>query len=242
MVCVMIEVNSVMYIYLDHCACFGCSSSNGLFGRPGNAIVTIFAYKGVKDTLCWADDFVFFQYPLPSSSASQFSFPFNKSLIFSIVEDLGWPWSPSKHIPFASSFPYLGFIWNLSNKSVSIPLSKCEKYLAHLEAWVPGAYVSLRDVQGVLGCLQHCTLVLSDGCSHLPSFYRFCSAFKAPTTPLSNTIFPKTPSLMQPGGAPNSVQTGAALQSPYPPPLSPYQSSLMPPPLLALVCHWMVIG
>ena len=191
LICVMIEVNSVMHIYLDHCACFGCSSSSGLFGRPGDTIITIFAHKGVKDTLCWADDFIFFRYPLPSSSAFQFSFPFDESLIFSIVEDLDWPWSPSKHIPFASSFPYLGFIWDLSNKSISIPLSKCKKYLARLEAWVPGAYVSLRDVQGVLGCLQHCTLVLSDSCSHLLSFYCFCSAFKDPHNSFVKHCIPK---------------------------------------------------
>ena len=68
LVCVMIEVDGVTRIYVDHCACFGCSSSSGLFGRPGDAIITIFAHKGVSDTLRWADDFVFFRYPSVRSS------------------------------------------------------------------------------------------------------------------------------------------------------------------------------
>ena len=88
----MIEVNGVTRIYIDHCACFGCSSSSSLFGRPGDAIITIYTHRGVDDVLPWADDFVFFRFPLPSSSSS---FSFDESLIFNVAEELGWPWSPA---------------------------------------------------------------------------------------------------------------------------------------------------
>ena len=85
LVCVMIEVNRVTRIYIDHCACFGCSSSSGLFGRPGDAITTIYAHRGVDDVLRWADDFVFFRFPLPSSPSNSRSFSFDESLIFEVV-------------------------------------------------------------------------------------------------------------------------------------------------------------
>ena len=210
LVCVMFTSDDVTRIYLDHCACFGSSSSNGLFGRPGDAISSIYIHKGVDKLLRWSDDFTFFRFPAvcflflnslplqltppPSqspSSSGPWQYCYDDSLIFNVAHDLGWPWAPSKHIPFAFVFPYLGFEWDLSNKTVAIPPKKRTKYLARLDSWSAGSSVSLKECQSVIGCLQHCTLVLSDGRSHLPSFYRFCSSFK---DPLNNFIRHRIPS------------------------------------------------
>ena len=104
---------------------------------------------------------------------------------------MDWPWAPSKHIPFSFVFPYIGFEWDLANKAVCIPLKKRQKYLACLDPWTPGSSITLKDVQSVLGCLQHCTLVLSDGRSHLPSFYRLCASFKDPSNTFVKHRIPK---------------------------------------------------
>lgn len=74
LVCVTIEVNGVTRIYIDHCACFGCASSSGLFGCPGDAIIKIFSHKGVIDSLCWSDDFAFFYFPLVCPFLSHYPF------------------------------------------------------------------------------------------------------------------------------------------------------------------------
>lgn len=58
-------------VHADHCCCFGCSSSSGIFGRCADAIVAIFRFKLIQDIIKWADDFLFFRYPssrLPSGS------------------------------------------------------------------------------------------------------------------------------------------------------------------------------
>ena len=134
--------------------------------------------------------------PLPSSQSPSTSGPwqysFDEALIFNVASELGWPWAPNKHLPFAFVFPYLGFDWDLSNKTVSIPLKKCSKYLACLESWSAGSSVSLKECQSVIGCLQHCTLVLSEGCSHLPSLYCFCSSFKNPLNSFTRHRIPSS--------------------------------------------------
>jgi hypothetical protein len=42
---------------------------------------------------------------------------------------LGIPWESSKMIPFSSTAPYLGFIWDLERQTVS--LSDAKKYKYH---------------------------------------------------------------------------------------------------------------
>lgn len=164
--------------------------------------MTIFCHKGVDKALRWSDDFSFFHFPLvcsstsplfplfsptplqPSSTPNTWTYAFDESLIFNVAKELSWLWALNKHILFTFIFPYLGFEWDLTNKMVAIPQKKCAKYLACIELWVAGASASLKDCQSVLGCLQHCTLILSDGCSHLPLLYHLCSSFKD----LSNTF------------------------------------------------------
>ena len=114
----------------------------------------------------------------PSSQPGTWSYLFNESLIFGVIAELGWPWAPDKHIPFAFIFPYLGFKWDLSAKGVSISFKKHTKYLIRLKPWLSGSSASMRACQEILGCLQHCTLALPDGCSCPPFLYYFCSSFK----------------------------------------------------------------
>lgn len=183
-VCVMYIVDGVVQIWIDHAASFGGASSNGMFGRPGDAIVAIYKFNGVEDLLKWVDDDIFFRYPTSPSSFAPWLYSYDESLIFNIAIDLGWPWAPDKFRPFAFLFLYLGFEWDLIEKIVSIPLSKRSKYLARLTSWVAGASVTRADCEGIIGCLQHCCLVLREGRSRLPSFHWLLSSFNSSSSPL----------------------------------------------------------
>ncbi|KAF8875635.1 hypothetical protein BD779DRAFT_1381919, partial [Infundibulicybe gibba] len=108
-------------VHLDSCFSFGGASTPGIFGRLGDAIVDIYRFRGVDDVIKWVDDFVFFRYPSQSGPQSSPSFSYDESLITSVAEDLGWPWAPEKTSPFASSFTYIGFRWDLAARTVSLP-------------------------------------------------------------------------------------------------------------------------
>lgn len=168
-------------VILDFCCCFGCSSSSGIFGRCADAIKTIYIHLKVDDLDNWADDFTFWRYPITPSPSGPWLYSYDESLIWNVADTLGWPWSkkPGKCVPFASKFKYVGFEWDLVSKSVSLPDSKREKFLAKLRCWVEGGMVSAKECQSVVGSLNHCSVVVFSSRTHLPSLYRFLSQFQA---------------------------------------------------------------
>lgn len=168
-------------IFIDHCLAFGCTSSSGIFGRPADAIVALYKSKAVDDILKWVDDFVFFRYPV--SPNPPFKYHYNESLIWSVAKELGWPWSIPKHQPFASSFTYLGFLWDLDARTVQLPSAKKLKYIARLQPLLVSKSSNLRDAQKLLGTLNHCAVLLPDGPSRLPTLFKFTSGFRHSASP-----------------------------------------------------------
>jgi Reverse transcriptase-like len=182
--------------YIDHNAPFGATSSGGVFGRLADALTNILSSKGIGPSKNWVDDFVFFRYPM-SNEPNNLSFAYSLSDIYDVATRLGWPWKDSKTKPFANEFKYLSFIWNLSTKTVQIPLPKKLRYLSKLEPWTSDQKFSKKDAESILGTLVHCSLAVPDGRSHLPSISRFTSSFnyssssfirKSPNTSLLSDI------------------------------------------------------
>lgn len=163
-------------IYIDHCLAFGCASSCGIFGRVADALVAIFKQHGIRAILKWVDDFIFFRSPT-SSLPGQQTFPYDKDLIWSVADSLGWPWSRAKHQPFATSFTYLGFLWDINARTVQLPTSKISKYVTHLQPWLSAKSATLIEAQKLLGSLSHCALAVPNGSSHLPQLYKFIAGF-----------------------------------------------------------------
>lgn len=104
--------------------------------------------------------------------------PYDEQLIWSTARFLGWPWSLDKHQPFSSSFTYLGFLWNISSRTVELPFDKKIKYLARLDPWLNFPSATLSEAQKLIGTLTHCSLVVPHGSSHLPLLFKFVSGFR----------------------------------------------------------------
>ena len=176
------------FFYIDHNAPFGATSAGGVFGRVADAKSAILASKHLGPSKNWVDDFVFFRFPISSNSDIP-SFSYSLSDIYDLASLLGWPWKLSKTRPFTHEFKYLGFLWNLSTRTVQIPQDKKLRYLSKLEPWTRDQKFSKKDVESVLGTLVHCSLALPDGRSHLPSISRFASSFNHTPSPFAR----KTP-------------------------------------------------
>ena len=168
--------------YIDHNAPFGATSAGGVFGRMADAKSAILTSKGLGPSKNWVDDFVFFRFLL-SVDPDPPLFSYSLSDIYALAELLGWPWKHSKTRPFASIFKYLGFIWDLSAKTVQIPDPKKLRYLNKLEPWVIGRKFSRKEAESVLGTLVHCSLAVPDGRSRLPSLSRFAASFNFSPSP-----------------------------------------------------------
>jgi hypothetical protein len=167
--------------YVDHNAPFGATSAGGVFGRVADAKSAILESKKIGPSKNWVDDFAFFRYPITLLPSPVFSYSLTE--IYAIAKRLGWPWKVSKTKPFASQFKYLGFIWDLTAKSVQIPDQKKLRYLAKLEPWHNGQKFARKDVESVVGTLVHCSLAIPDGRSHLPSLSRFAASFNFVSSP-----------------------------------------------------------
>jgi hypothetical protein len=174
--------------FVDHNAPFGATSAGGVFGRIADAKTAILASKSIGPSKNWVDDFVFFRFPTSTSPTPVFSY--SLSDIYDLATRLGWPWKLSKTRPFDHQFKYLGFIWNLSTKTVQIPGDKKTRYLSKLEPWIPSHRFSKKDAESLLGTLVHCSLAVPDGRSHLPSISRFASSFNYVRSPFAH----RTPS------------------------------------------------
>jgi hypothetical protein len=170
-------------IHLDHVCNFGASPVPGIFGHIADAMVKIMIHRGIEALIKWVDDFIIFRYPHRlNMSDDTSSFKYDAQLIWDIGHELGWPWSPSKFVDFAPAFMYIGFWWDLDQKTVELPEKKKVKYLERLAPWTADSHHTAKDTDKIVGTLNHVALVIPEGRSHLVSLYKFRGGFK-PSTP-----------------------------------------------------------
>jgi hypothetical protein len=79
----------------------------------------------------------------------------------------GTPWEVSKDTQFCSNPPFTGFTWDLDKRSIEIPGSKKEKYLAAISAWEAQPHHTLLETQKLHSKLLHATLVVPAGRAYI---------------------------------------------------------------------------
>ncbi len=169
---------------------FGASPSPGIFGRIADAMVVILLAGGVEAVLKWVDDFIFFRYPKGRDKDGKYIYSYDATLIWNIASRLGWPWAPAKFVPFATSFRYIGFLWDLVGRTVQLPEEKKEKYKGKIAKILEGSgKITRKEADAIAGTLNHVCLVCPEGRSRMPSIYRFRATFKENTSRfLTHTI------------------------------------------------------
>ena len=94
-----------------------------------------------------------------------------------VAGQLGIPWEPSKTISFSSIIPYLGFEWDLSERTVAITENKKTKYRAAIKDWLPHPTHNLEEAQKLYGKLLHACLVLPAGRAYLTGLESLMASF-----------------------------------------------------------------
>jgi len=84
-----------------------------------------------------------------------------------VSRQLGIPWEVSKDVPFSPSVTYLGLVWNLDHRTVTLSEAKHLKYLLTISLWNESHTHTLDEVQKLHGKLLHATLVLPSGRAYL---------------------------------------------------------------------------
>jgi hypothetical protein len=169
-------------VMFDNVFSFGARSAPGVFGRLADLIVHLLKFMSIDDIIKWVDDFVFFRYP-NGKTGGRFIYKYDERVFFDVGEELGWIWEASKHTPFSFLFVYIGFCWDMENKTVALPETKRAKYVEMLGKWQVGVLVSRLDTETIVGTLNHCAFIVPQGRSHLVELYRFTAALSSTSSP-----------------------------------------------------------
>ena len=126
--------------YVQHKAIEGLASTGGIQSHVANTCVAILHTLGIHPIFKWVDNFVIFCSPSPPpphgspSPEPPQTYAYGLHQLLSITNPLGIPWHPisSKGQDFDTHFKYLGFNWDLSAQTVSLPPDKQQHALDKL--------------------------------------------------------------------------------------------------------------
>lgn len=185
----VVEVDGEFYI--DHVFPFGLATAGGVQGHVADASVDILHSLELGPIKKWVDDHTFFRFAisggllLPDGSLSPFAYKHGLVEIYAHSKPLGIPWHPKKCRDFAFIFIYLGFLWDLIQRSVALPDEKRVKYRNKLTSLLnslnKGIGISYKDAMSLNGTLSHVAFVIPHGRAYLANLCTFIASFPSST-------------------------------------------------------------
>ena len=164
-------------IYIDRAVMFGLTSSAGVFGAVADMLVAIYRAAGFHPICKWVDDFFVIQLPGQTWSEEDF---------ICLTAKLGVPWATEKTRPLASLQQYIGFIWDLEEKTVSLPPGKRAATLTLIEAWLRDqARFTAHEAASLHGKLVHTSCIYPLIRPFIRSAAVFANSFRSPMARLN---------------------------------------------------------
>ena len=158
-------------VYVDRAVCFGCRSSAGIFGAVADMLVAIYNAYGYGPLIKWVDNFLVIWLPLYTHSEDDF---------IHLTGQHGVPWSLVKKRLRAIIQRYIGFDWNLAERSVSFPEEKLTALQSLLATWLEtGVRFSASDAAHLHGKLVHACSIYILIRPFLRSLARFAASYKS---------------------------------------------------------------
>lgn len=175
---------------MDHNVPFGLATSSGMQGEVADATIDIWVKMGIGPAVKWVDDFVLFRFPVLRGedqmildSQDEFQYSYDLDSAKRMIAPLGIPWHATKGQDFAYDFPYLGFWWSLSDRTVTLTDDKRIRFKAKVDTFLDkfsSKPCTRLDAMKINGSLSHITMVYPDGRAYLPNICKFISSFKGP--------------------------------------------------------------
>jgi hypothetical protein len=152
----------------------------------GNASVDIWQKEGVTPIVKFKDNLNIFRLPItggsnPDSTLTPYTYAYDRPQALSRIASLRIPWHPDKGQDFTFSFTYLGFFWNIQNKTVTLHDHKCEKFLNRVNNFLASftsGHCQMQDMMKIHGSLCHIAYIYPDGRNHLPFLSNFICSFQ----------------------------------------------------------------
>jgi hypothetical protein len=160
-------------------------SAGGNLGKALDATLDIIMHwLNLAFITKWVNDIIPVHIPISSLTESSWAYGVTLAQILDEMQQFGWLINPLKLIDFSSIVKYIGFLWDLEAKVVSLPEGKCTKYLARIHHFLldasrsgMGSGVTFHDAQKLNGMLVHVAFIYHDGHLYLPALQAFLMKF-----------------------------------------------------------------
>ena len=170
--------------WVEHTNPFGTRSASSNSGQTGSAVVDIWDAEDTDVTFKYEDDISQLLFPSETGPFIDglYHYRHDRDSSMALIAPLNVPWHPTKTGDcFIPIFIFIGFLWDLIHKRVSLPEPKRLKFLDRVFVLITKAEnrqkVSLLEVQKIHGSLVHICFIYSDGNSRLPCLSNFMSSF-----------------------------------------------------------------
>ena len=163
---------------------FGMGPASSNSSQIGNGVVDIWDAEDTDANFKYEDDLS--QLQIPSAYGPFFyglyHYCHDRDSSLNLIASLHVPWHPTKMGDrFVPIFVFIGFLWDLVLRRVSLPEIKHIKFLYCVDSILSHVFssnkVSLLDVQWIHGSLVHVCFVYSDGSSCLSAISNFMLSF-----------------------------------------------------------------
>ncbi|KAI7953736.1 hypothetical protein MJO28_006283 [Puccinia striiformis f. sp. tritici] len=162
-------------LLLDTRITFGGVAGCGSFGRPADAWKRIMLHEfDLIQIFRWVDDNLFIKDP---NSTTRMETIVDRS------NTLGVKTNSEKFSPFAFEQKYIGFLWNGKKKTVRLPDGKLFDRLAQLKQFANQPVFLYKEVEVMVGRLNHVSYLLPQLRTYLCSFYRWLKSWIVPRAP-----------------------------------------------------------
>jgi hypothetical protein len=148
---------------------FGGVAGCGSFGRPADAWTRIMQHEFDLITIFrWVDDNLLVRSPLASTTMDKIVERSNK---------LGVKTNKGKFSPFETEQKFIGFIWNGHKKTVRLPDGKIFDCVSQVKEFMAKTEVSYKDIEVIVGRLNHVAYILPQLCCYLCSLYQMLKSW-----------------------------------------------------------------
>ena len=157
-------------VYVDRAVPFGLASSAGVFGSVADMLIAIYEASGMFGPMVkWVDDFFVTRLPHQQSTEADF---------VSLTSKHGVPWNAKKLRPFNVVQRYLGYNWDLQNRTVSMPMEKLDACRHLLDSWLESkATFTMHQAETLHGKLVYMSSLFRLIRPFLPSITSFSKSF-----------------------------------------------------------------
>ena len=149
------------YVYVDGMLPFGLRSAPKIFTAVADALEWCIGQEGITHIFHYLDDFLIMGPPNSATCAV------NLRILEAVCHRLGVPLAPNKREGPSCVLVFLGIIIDTTRGELRLPIDKLQRLLSTVDTWLSKRSCTRRELESLIGTLQHACKVIKPGRSFL---------------------------------------------------------------------------